>query len=148
MTEVCEWLENDFVKELYPLPTEDWSQSYWKGSEAGRLGLYDRSTDWSVIDWDGSVEGADEQITSFRPEVAGLGEGLCKIRSDEPASFLVDNESVLRTILSWYSAKTLLQSHWQVAQRLALQHSGRLAGRQRNEQQSMLSPEGTEGFFR
>eukprot|EP00961_Rhodomonas_salina_P005761 77900-Rhodomonas_salina.1 len=123
MTEVCEWLERDFMKELYPLPKEDRSQSYWKGSEAGRLGLYDRSTllmasdgsagdselgagytiqrDGSVIDWDGSVEGADEQTTSFRPEVAGLGEGLRKIRSDEPASFLVDNESVLRTILSW-----------------------------------------------
>eukprot|EP00961_Rhodomonas_salina_P014531 194912-Rhodomonas_salina.1 len=123
MTEVCNWLENDFANELYPLPTEDRSQSYWTGSEAGRLGLYNRSTilmaldgsagdlelgarftiqrDGDVIDWDGSVEGVDEEIMSFRQEVAGLGEDLHKIRPDEPDSFLGDNESVLRTILSW-----------------------------------------------
>lgn len=97
--------------------------SYWSGSEAGRLGLYDGSInllatdgsatdaalgagytmrqDGQVSDWSGYVEGADEQVTSFRPEAAALLSGLRAAQRENDFVGLVDNESLLTVTDSW-----------------------------------------------
>eukprot|EP00961_Rhodomonas_salina_P245043 3311426-Rhodomonas_salina.1 len=77
------WLGTAFTSTLYPLETGGRGRSYWAGSEAGRLGLYDGSrillasygsagseelgtgytirNGGQVMDWNGMVEGMDEQ---------------------------------------------------------------------------------------
>eukprot|EP00961_Rhodomonas_salina_P110783 1490827-Rhodomonas_salina.2 len=96
---------------------------YWSGSEAGRLGMYDGSKDLLATDgsaanaelgsgytlrsgglitnWHGHVEGADEQITSFRPEAAALLMGVRRSDADNELDALVDNESLLSVIAAW-----------------------------------------------
>eukprot|EP00961_Rhodomonas_salina_P217488 2939040-Rhodomonas_salina.1 len=116
-------METVFRHCLYPIATGGRARSYWLWSEEVRLGLYDGSvsllaTDGSaggtalgagfvlrrggaVTDWNGTVEGADEQVTSFRPEAAGLGQGMQEVPKDESVAVLVDNESVLTVIQAW-----------------------------------------------
>ena len=117
------WLNTAFEATLYPLETGGKGRSYWGGSEAGRLGLYDGAvtllaSDGSagdtelgagytlrrggmITDWNGMVEGSDEQVTSFRPEAAGVSEGVRAIPIDEDLSSIVDNESVLTVTEAW-----------------------------------------------
>eukprot|EP00961_Rhodomonas_salina_P161772 2179020-Rhodomonas_salina.1 len=95
------WLSTAFTSTLYPLETGGKGRLYWAGREEGRLGLYDGSrillasygsagskelgtgytirSGGQVTDWNCMVEGMDEQVTSFRPEAAGLGEGVRSI---------------------------------------------------------------------
>lgn len=55
----------------------------------------------AITDWNGLVEGADEQTTSFRPEAAGLGSCIRHIPLDIQVTVLVDNESALTVINAW-----------------------------------------------
>ena len=96
---------------------------YWSGSEAGRLGMYDGARDLLATDgsaanselgsgytlrsgglitnWHGHVDGADEQITSFRPEAAALLMGIRAANDDNELDGLIDNESLLSVIEAW-----------------------------------------------
>eukprot|EP00961_Rhodomonas_salina_P283712 3834502-Rhodomonas_salina.1 len=54
-----------------------------------------------ITNWHGHVDGADEQITSFRPEAAALLMGMQCADHDNELDGLVDNESLLSVIESW-----------------------------------------------
>eukprot|EP00961_Rhodomonas_salina_P029634 399217-Rhodomonas_salina.1 len=53
LTDACRWLEKAASTTLNPVATGGKGRSYWLGSEAGRLGLYDGSV--TLLASDGSA---------------------------------------------------------------------------------------------
>lgn len=120
---LLKWIKPASTSVLPSLGVGGKAWSYWSCSEAGRLGLYGGAvtllaTDGSAIegalgagytlrhggevtDWNGYVEGADEHVTSFRPEAAAMLAGLRATPRDNDFAGLVDNESLLTVTESW-----------------------------------------------
>eukprot|EP00961_Rhodomonas_salina_P043909 589603-Rhodomonas_salina.1 len=123
LIEVMRWIQFGMQHIPPSLGVGGTAWMYWLGSEAGRLGLYDGAKDLLATDgsaanselgsgytlrsgglitnWHGHDDGADEQITSFRPEAAALLMGVQCADDDNELDVLVDNESLLLVIDSW-----------------------------------------------
>eukprot|EP00961_Rhodomonas_salina_P096234 1294053-Rhodomonas_salina.1 len=76
----------------------------------------------------------DEQVTSFRPEAAGLGEGVSSIPLEEDFDALVDNESVLTVTAVWigtsHQPSPMATADSDLMMQL-IEHTGRRTGKSR-----------------